>query len=194
VRLFIALHLAPSTRAEIESIQDGLRAADHARQVRWVDPGGIHLTLQFLGEVPEDRAPALEHALGHAVSAHRACRLGLAGAGAFPNLRRARVLWLGLVEEGDALQALHRAVESATEPLGWQPERRPFQPHLTLGRVREGQGGRPLELRSELQHAVERVVPPGSEPRLHDRVALIRSHLSSAGARYEDLHSWRLAE
>src|SRR5262245_66280206 len=103
MRLFVALHLDPQTQSAIEAVQAGLRSADFKRQVRWVDPRGIHLTLKFLGEVPDSRAPEIGAALEAAVRGQPPCRLAVSGVGGFPNLARARVIWLGMVEDGGAV-------------------------------------------------------------------------------------------
>jgi 2'-5' RNA ligase len=83
-------------------------------------------------------------------------------------------------------------VEAAVKPLGWEPERRPFQPHLTLGRVRELAPGRPRQLRTALLDAVTAPADPSLPVLPQTRVALVRSHLSPAGSRYEDLQVWEL--
>jgi len=194
MRLFVALRLDPQMRGGIEGVQSVLRRADVRRQVRWVEPHGIHLTFKFLGEVAEDRVRAVAGALEEAIQGARAPRLVLEGVGGFPNLRRPRVIWLGLAEEGgEALGTLQRAIDGAVEPLGWEREKRPFQPHLTLGRVREESRGRPQVLDAPLVRALEDVHPPAPDVRVQDRVALVRSHLSPSGARYEDLQVWTLA-
>lgn len=190
MRLFVALHLETELREQVAAVQARLRELDRGRQVRWVEASGIHLTLQFLGEAPDARVGDLQSALAVAVAGHlQAPRLGLGRPGAFPNWRRPRVLWVGLQESGSALSPLHAAVGSALAPLGWAPEARAFQPHLTVGRVREE--GAALDRRLvEFATAFE---PPVRSPQPQPRLALVQSHLSPHGARYEDVAGWNLA-
>jgi 2'-5' RNA ligase len=132
MRLFIALQLPNAVIAELAAVQERLRHA--AQPVRWVEPQSIHLTLQFLGETPAEHVPALLAAL-HAIPP-TALALQLGHLGAFPNLRASRVLWVGIAGDTTGLKELHAAVVRATAPLGFVAEARPFNPHLTLGRVR----------------------------------------------------------
>jgi len=187
MRLFVALHLEEATRAELARAQSGLRSLDRRDQVRWVDPAGVHLTLRFLGEVPEPRVADLVAELARVAPDHPPPAIGLGDLGAFPSHRDPRVVWIGLRESGSRLDPLQRAVEAAVRRFGWPPEDRPFQPHLTLGRARDGRGRLAPELRAALD------VPLQSHAaRTHDRLALVRSHLSSPGSRYEDVATWRL--
>jgi RNA 2',3'-cyclic 3'-phosphodiesterase len=192
MRIFVALHLEAGTLEPVRALQARLSAADSRHQVRWVDPAGMHLTLQFLGETEERRADRVREGIATAIRGLRAPQLGLSGVGGFPNLRRPRVLWVGLREEGQALAHLHAAVEAATEALGWERERRPFQPHLTLGRSKEPPGGRTAELAPELARALQDAGNLGGAVQSQPRLALVRSHLGPGGARYEDLAAWEL--
>ena len=105
----------------------------------WVKPDNLHYTLRFLGEVGEDGARRA--ARGGAPRPRRAARAfdaTLGALGAFPNARRARVIWLGMTEGGEPLVALARALERALARRGFDREAdKPFSAHLTLGRVRE---------------------------------------------------------
>jgi 2'-5' RNA ligase len=189
VRLFVALLLEPEWLAILASLQRRLQEHDAGGSVRWTDPKGIHLTLKFLGEVPEPRLPKLLGAFGPAVQGRRAPLLGLGATGAFPNLRRPRVLWIGVEERGTELPPLQAAIEDAAAELGWEREGRAFQPHLTLGRVRDfGHAG----LSPGLGSALLENPATSTKPVHHPRVALMRSHLSPQGARYEEVCVWTL--
>lgn len=196
MRLFVALRLDARIHATLDDSIAKLRGLDRQKQVRWVDPAAIHLTLKFLGEVPDPGVLELETRLDAAVRGRPAPRLALTGLGAFPNARRPRVLWMGLHEEpqGAALAPLQEAIEAAAESLGWEREKRAFQPHLTLGRVREDRGGGTRPLPGPLLQALERSPAGSDEPRPQNRLALMRSHLSQAGVRYEEKRVWELVE
>ncbi len=186
MRLFVALNLRSDQKAALAEVLAPLRGS--ALPVRWVDPASVHLTLKFLGEVAE---PALEE-MGAAVA--RAARVvppftaAAHGLGGFPDLRRPRVLWLGL-DAGAELQALQAAVEAELGPLGYPPENRPFSPHLTVGRARQGARAADFATLADLVGRFR------FEATLDARtVDLMRSRLSPRGARYERLLAAPLGE
>lgn len=157
-----------------------------ARNVAWVAPENLHVTLKFLGSVEEERLPAVGGTLAAVASAVRGFELAIAGLGAFPTVTRPRVVWAGLTAGAEPLASLAAAVEVALEPLGFAREERPFVGHVTLGRVREPR--RDPGLTRALTAA-----PGRSFGRMAvDRLTLMRSDLSPRGARYTPLGSWPL--
>lgn len=134
LRAFVAVPLAEGVRMALASWQEEVRS--RLNGFKWVEPGNLHLTLRFLGDVPEDRIAAVGQALTAAARRLSPFDLGVRGAGAFPRLEEPRVLWAG-IEGCPELQALHQAVEAALVEQGWPREERPFRPHLTLARARE---------------------------------------------------------
>lgn len=153
MRLFIALDLPDDVRAELAAAQGRLRRGGHA--VRWASAEGLHLTLQFLGEVEEGRVEGLLAVLAGLPASSFALRLG--GLGAFPSAERPRVIWVGLDGYLDALGELQRAVTAATLPLGFPAEERPYAPHLTLGRARQDVGAAQTRALAE---ALRAAAPP----------------------------------
>ncbi|UCC64164.1 MAG: RNA 2',3'-cyclic phosphodiesterase [Anaerolineae bacterium] len=144
IRTFIAIELSRELQDSLGRIQDELKRQVSERSVRWVKPEGVHLTLKFLGDVPAPRVASVSQAVESACLGFGPFAIELAGLGCFPNLRRPRVVWVGVGEPTGTLARLQRAVESALAGLGFEPEGRSFKPHLTLGRVqhRVGQGDR----------------------------------------------------
>ena len=134
MRLFIAINLPADVRAEITGATAALRA--EAPEIAWVAESRLHLTLKFLGEVEEGRLDALTAAMAAVAGQHRELVMTLGGIGAFPNFRRARVVWMGIEQEA-RLELLHHDLELACESLGFEVEGRPFRPHLTLARVKQ---------------------------------------------------------
>jgi 2'-5' RNA ligase len=133
VRLFLAINLPTDVRSAIGTATEDLRAA--APQLGWLAPPRLHLTLKFLGEQPAEAVEALRATLAEIAGRHRELVMELAEVGAFPNFRRARVVWLGVVQE-PRLELLHHDIEVACERLGFEIDGRPFRPHLTLARVK----------------------------------------------------------
>lgn len=182
MRLFAGMPLAGEA-AEVA----GRALARLERQgwpVKWVRPDQLHLTLKFFGEVPEEGVAPLAAALEAALAGRAAIPAALGGYGAFPAPARARVVWLGLDAPPD-LELLQHEAEVRTAPLGFPPEGRPFHPHLTLGRVREGQ-------RLPADAARVFAAAPLGVPLLLDTVVLYRSQLGPSGSRYEAVRRWTL--
>jgi RNA 2',3'-cyclic 3'-phosphodiesterase len=136
MRTFVALNLSPETRAALYAATEPLRTALD-RGVSWTREPALHLTLKFLGERPEEFVSRLGSELRGTTRGVPACALDIGGVGAFPSLRRPRVLWVGIATNS-GLTELYQRVETACAALGAERETRAFHPHVTLGRVREG--------------------------------------------------------
>lgn len=138
-RLFVAIELPEDILRVLEGIQAQTREnlGEAANLLRWSRPEGIHITLQFLGETPSARIPAITEALQHACAGAGPFSLEVGGLGAFPNARRPRVVWVGLGGDTAAAAQLAAAVQGALGSLGFSPDK-PFSPHMTIARVREG--------------------------------------------------------
>lgn len=150
---------------------------------RWASPEQWHLTLQFLGPVGE-LAPVVD---GLRAAARRpAFRFRLGGGGAFPSVRRGRVIWIGAVEGGDGLVGLAGAVTSTLVPLGYDAEPGRFRPHLTVARLR---------VPADVSPAVEAIGSAAVGPAWTvEEVVLYESRLSPRGATYTVLARVPLSE
>ena len=137
MRLFIGLKLPKKQKMRIHRAARPLR--DEELPVRWVDVDNFHVTLKFLGEVRKDRVPPIEAVLSDVASATPSFSAELGGFGAFPTVRRPRVIWLG-VEATPELRCLKQDLEWSLGELGFEVETRAFHPHVTLGRVRKRHG------------------------------------------------------
>jgi 2'-5' RNA ligase len=133
IRAFIAI-IPPSalqqTIAEIRQVFPHL-----SLPWRWIPPDHIHLTLRFLGNVPDESVISLLQAIEQASQGQTAFPLRARMLGCFPHPARPRVLWVGLDDPSQALERLNERLRTALLPLGFPPENRPFHPHLTLARV-----------------------------------------------------------
>jgi 2'-5' RNA ligase len=134
-RTFIAIELDEELRDNLRHLQDRLAEQIAPGSVRWVRPEGIHLTLKFLGDTTVDKVEEVKAALTRAAAEVGPFTFTVTGLGCFPNSRRPRVVWVGIQELTGALARLRDAVEEHVAPLGFPTEKRPFSPHLTLGRV-----------------------------------------------------------
>jgi len=185
MRCFVAISLPEELKASISGIQDRLKTA--GADVSWTRQEGMHLTLKFLGEVEEKMIPNIERALDMAVDGITTFMLSVSGMGIFPDMRRPRVVWIGLKEEGDNLIRLHKGVDEELKKTGFPSEDRRFTPHITLGRIRSN---RNIEKLLKLID-VEKGVDSGSfeVSDLH----LIKSELKPSGAVYTELYSVMLS-
>ncbi len=109
---------------------------DTGIDAKWTRPEQIHLTLRFLGDIAPEAAPDILGAMAGAAAGMTAPRLRAAGIGAFPGLRRPQVLWLGIDGDIEPLGMLHGRLEARLAMLGFEPEKRGFTAHITVGRVR----------------------------------------------------------
>ena len=136
MRAFIAVTLPDGVRQYLRQTSQTLAALTPPRAVRWVSPDLIHLTVRFLGDTEAAKLPAIYAALDATAAAHPSFTMRLDKLGCFPGPRRPRVIWVGLQDEAGRAAALQQAVNQALIPLGWLPESKPFQSHLTVGRVK----------------------------------------------------------
>jgi 2'-5' RNA ligase len=183
IRTFIAIELPQAILDQLSDIQARLKSALPGNVMRWVKPDGIHLTLKFLGQTPDDQIELIASSLKAGITEHPPFAVEISGAGCFPNLQRPRILWIGVYEDQNAkhLSAVQHAVEASIAPLGYPTERREFSPHLTLGRV--SRDVRPVDLK-KIGAAIG-ANPIGVLGRFEvTQVALIRSDLQPHGAVY----------
>jgi len=185
LRCFIAISLPDERKAEISGIQERLKTA--GADLSWTRQEGMHLTLKFLGEVEEKRIPKIERALDMAVDGVTTFVLSVSGMGIFPDLRRPRVAWIGLKEEGNDLIKLHKGVEEELKKIGFPSEERRFTPHITLGRIRSN---RNIEKLLKLIDAEKGIDTGGFEV---SEIHLIKSELKPSGAVYTELYSVMLS-
>ena len=187
IRSFIAIDLPPAFLEAIGSLQDELKVG--TKGIRWVKSGNIHLTLKFLGDVPEGLLDELGEILASVCRTHAPFELSMGKSGGFPNLESPRVLWLGLVGELEKLDALMRNVEKGCSSVGLPREKRSFHPHLTLGRVKDWRKKGP-----DLADLLGRTKAVSAGTFTVKAVHLYKSDLTRDGAVYTKLKSFPLKQ
>lgn len=175
MRLFAAVPLAEPAREEIVRVLGALRSEQWP--VRWVGDEVVHITLKFFGEVRDERLDVIAEALRLASAGARPMTLQLGALGAFPTERRPRIIWAG-IDTHPEFTALRERVENGCDAIGFAREGVPFVPHVTLGRVREGQ-----RLPADALRTPAAAISP--ERFRADELVLYESLLTSAGPRYE---------
>ncbi len=182
-RLFVAVPLPPAPLAACKALIEGVRAGPLGDVPRWVHVDNLHLTVRFLGETPPELTPDAALAVQDAITGARAFEVVLAGAGAFPEARKPRALWLGIERGAGELGALMDALDPALEPLGWPRDDRPYRPHLTVARLDRSSIASSGAVADELRTAAA----DWRTSFRADRVVLYRSHLGGGPPRYEPL-------
>jgi RNA 2',3'-cyclic 3'-phosphodiesterase len=134
-RLFIALEFPPDLIQALDKVLLSFKQ-QRLQAVRWVSSKNIHLTLRFLGDTYPDGLELVRKMLAEECTRVSSFEVAIEGCGAFPNLRRPRVIWVGIQAPVEMLQ-LQGAIEKGCQAAGFNGEDRPFNPHLTLGRVSE---------------------------------------------------------
>ena len=185
LRAFIAVEIPPDIHKAIESKTAPLRAALDSSLVRWVPSNNIHLTLKFLGDVSPANVDMLSQMLNVEVSQHQPFAIKFGGLGAFPNSRRPRVIWVG-IQAPDELEALQHGIEAAAATLGYPAEKRPFSPHLTVGRVKQNISSTGMQ---KIRTALEKTQVGSLGTVQVSAVHLIKSDLKPTGAVYTRLFS-----
>jgi 2'-5' RNA ligase len=191
MRLFIAIDLSASIRKSLsEQIRDLEKILDTSA-IRWVKPSAIHLTLKFLGETPEHKVERIQSTLTEIAPRFSPFIVQIGTFGCFPNLRKPRVLWVGIQDQTGSLKKIHHELEMEFRKLGFKAENRPFRAHLTLGRVKKNLNSAALDtLRSQLGDV--RIEELGKET--VEAICLIRSILRPTGAEYTRLGLYELTE
>jgi 2'-5' RNA ligase len=183
-RTFIAVELDTAVRARADELIHILRAAE--ADVKWVETQNLHLTLQFLGEVPEQMISAVCKAVEQGAAQVQPFDLEVRGAGAFPNSNRPRTLWIGADAGCDQMAELHDYVALELSELGFQDEDRKFQTHLTIGRTRSGKNV------MQLGQLLKQHADFDAGQMCVEKVTVFSSQLQRGGPTYEVLGAARL--
>jgi 2'-5' RNA ligase len=184
IRAFIAVEIDPQTVRQIIAAVTDLKPRIPA--IRWVSPTNFHFTLKFLGEIEESKVEPIAQALELALHPFPRFTINAKGLGVFPDLKRPRILWVGL--EGKGLAGLTSRIETTLESCGFEPEKREFKPHLTIGRWR--QFDRPAR---RLGEELERWKGHEFGKSTVTEVIFFRSELRREGATYHPLKVVALA-
>ncbi|MFL5620807.1 MAG: RNA 2',3'-cyclic phosphodiesterase [Gemmatimonadaceae bacterium] len=181
MRLFFAIELGDALQDRLDKTTAPLRA--EAPELTWLSRERRHLTLKFLGDVDEAAAPKLVEAAERTAARHPPLEMHVREVGAFPNFRRARVVWIG-VEQEPRLELLHHDLELACAEQGFEVEGRPFRPHITLARVRAPLAVERLRGLARVARTVrmKAMVPV-------EWITLFESTLAPTGARYCRIHA-----
>ena len=189
IRLFVAIELPPVMLDALSVTMNVLRAAGADTGLRWVRPEGIHLTLRFLGETDEEDLPGILAALRDVSRHHAPIEIANGPLGSFGGARTLRVIWAGVGGQTEALAALAADIDAALAPLGFKPEARAYNPHLTLARVRDDV---PPHERARLHAILSHTASPAPVLFIATSFSLMESKLQRGGAVYRQVAGFPL--
>ena len=200
IRAFLAVQLSEPLQTTLAAVQSDVKrriTPDLPRDVSlsWVRPASLHLTVKFLGDIPEELVIALREAMADALKDHHRFQIPLDRLGVFPRLQQPRILWVGPTEQWDAseeaarLTAVHHAVEVCCGTLDLAPDTRPLSAHLTLARIKTGH--RAVGQALARSGAMDRL-PSTAGALTVDAIALVRSELKPTGSVYTVLWEAKL--
>jgi len=179
MRCFIAITLPDIVRKQLGELQSILKKYD--ADINWTRPEGIHLTLKFLGEVPEDKIGTIKSVLQEVCSNKNPFEVEIAGTGIFPDLHRPRVFWIGITQGIEQITELAERLDGKISEIGFPKEERKYHPHLTLGRVRS-----PKNLGKLTNEFLQKMKPSLGKIQV-DHISLYQSKLKPTGAEYINL-------
>jgi RNA 2',3'-cyclic 3'-phosphodiesterase len=175
LRLFIAIPTPPSVLPHLAAVRDTLR--ESRADVKWEPTEKLHCTIRFLGDTREDLVQPIAEALRRVGSSTQPFNVRYSGTGCFPSLRDPSIIWAGIENPDGRLTMLFESIEDAVSQFGFRRERRPFHPHVTLGRVKG-----PRRIR-ELLETLETVTLQSPPVMIHE-IELVRSTLKPGGSEY----------
>jgi 2'-5' RNA ligase len=178
MRTFIAVELTEEFKKKIEEVQTPLKRL--GTDVSWVKPGNVHATLKFLGEVSEDKIEKVFGGAEKALEGIKGFKLSLKDLGCFPNMRKPRVVWIGVEKGKEELSIMAGKIEQEMENIGYPKENRGFSPHLTIGRVKSSKN---IE---KLAEQIKKTSFQTEEIEIKE-VVVMKSQLNPAGAVYTPL-------
>jgi len=187
MRIFIAIDFQEAVLERVKCFQDEFREKIDAdkKDIKWVEPQNLHLTLKFIGYVKDQECVDICHAVEDVCGRYEKFELGVETVGTFGG-KSARVLWVGVTDESEALGELQNELEAALAELGYQPEAREFTGHLTLARIKNYEAGcKVVELAEEykdMEFGSTRI----------DEVKIFESTLTGGGPIYNVLAKYEL--
>ena len=182
IRTFIAIEIPETLRQKIAAVQDELKK--EKGRVSWTKPGKIHLTLKFLGDVEENRIWDVSEAVKKGVGPIKSFNFEVKNLGAFPNIRRPRVLWVGIENPTNQLTKLAQNIEDELNKIGYPKEKLKFSPHLTIGRVKSA-------LNERFIYRIKNMNFEGVEVEVKE-ILVMKSDLKPTGAIYIPLYKIEL--
>jgi RNA 2',3'-cyclic 3'-phosphodiesterase len=182
IRTFVAVEMSPRVKARATDLIEKLRVA--SSDITWVRPPHMHLTLKFLGDVPDTETPDICQVVRLVAAQFEPFEITCRGVGAFPNLQNPRTLWIGIEDGADELKQLQAAIDEALKKdLRFAKDQRGFHPHLTIGRLKRDSA----EGRNELSRLLTEHAQFDADLTVVDEVVTFASFLGRGGPTHDAL-------
>lgn len=188
IRSFLAFDLPDDIMDQVTLFSKEIKRSP--LNVKWVNVKNIHLTVVFMGNIKANNIPEIEENIEKVCSRYSKFDLSLRGPGVFPNIRRPRVIWLGLEGDLERMSFFRDALQKQLQPFGIKQEKRKFKPHLTLGRFRKTKNNINNSLLEDILIHNKDLSSPVV---VLNRLFFIKSELKPSGAEYTKLNSWSLS-
>lgn len=182
VRVFVGFFVTKRIQEAVEKLQ---AQAEGFIRGKWVEPQNFHITFQFIGEVEQERLVDLLKSLQEVAKGLKPIKVKYRGLGVFPNLDRARVLWIGVAEGHRQLIDMAKSIVKANKQIGIRDEGKPFYPHVTVCRIKEFE-------KKALKNLLRQHENTSFGEDFIDRIALIKSSLTSVGPIYTVIEEFYL--
>ena len=182
VRVFVGFFSTKTIQEQVEKLKE--QTEDFIKG-KWVEPQNYHMTFQFIGEVPEEKLMDIIKGVQEVSQRNKPIRVKYKSLGVFPDIDKARVLWIGVSEGADSLRALAKDVYNTNKKYGIKSDGKPFYPHVTICRIKEYD-------KKKLKNLLKRYENYNFGEDLVDRISIIRSSLTSIGPIYSVLEEFYL--
>ncbi|MFC1531915.1 RNA 2',3'-cyclic phosphodiesterase [Thermodesulfobacteriota bacterium] len=186
IRSFLAFELPPDIKRVVVRVSEDIKRS--TLDLRRVKVDNIHLTVVFMGNIRPEDVSAIGEVIDKVCVSFSPFDIFLKGLGVFPNIRKPRVLWLGLDGEIERMSLLRDDLQQKLKPFGIKEEKREFRAHLTLGRF-----GRPVRGDSRLEDITSQYKDLSGPLGQMDELIMFKSELKPGGAEYTRLESWSLS-
>lgn len=142
IRSFLAVEISPEVRRATTELSEKLQKGAQFTKARpsWTNPDNFHFTIVFLGERSANQVERVKRLMGDLPEIIAPFEVQIGGLGAFPNMRNPRIVWIGVQKGGVEFGQLYDAVVRRLQRIRFQPDKRPYHPHLTLARLRAKRG------------------------------------------------------
>lgn len=183
-RLFVAVKINPDEKLLEQYYR--FRKWFKTDRITWVDKEFMHITLEFIGDTPEEKIPVIHETLEKVAESHTAFKASIKGAGVFGSTYKPRVLWFGVEDTWNKVSALAMNITGALEEKGWENDRQNYIPHLTIARIKY------VRIKKKLSEKVAKMQQKHLQDFPVDAFYLIESELTQDGPKYHTLHSYSL--
>jgi len=180
MRCFIAIDIGEEVRDAISRLIIDLKKFNG--DIRWVPIKNVHITLRFLGDIKKEMIEDIKKAIKNTIKEEKKFILNIRGTGVFPEQKKPRVLWVG-IDNSQKLLSIYQKIQKEIEILGFQKEKRNFNPHITIGRVKSNKG---------IRRVIKELIRFNNKEfgKIHvDKIMLMQSILKPTGAEYKEIFS-----